>query len=180
MCSNLVTGVAQVHFPSSMAGPPGLLSDYMLAIEMPLVDAIIFLQPRVTDHHESTIAAARSHHHNSIDNISLPPKHVPHSKSGATRTADKLFPIPLLKCPKHAFKEFCETYTIHPDTIKALLAARCRKVNRKWKRVSRCKGKPIIPNPADHESDSEGDCATLDGASVFIKLTAMSQELDNP
>ena len=94
--------------------------------------------------------------------------------------ADKMFPVPLLKCPLSIFVAFTDAYRIHPDIVKALQAARRRKVNRKCKRVSRCKRAQKIHKLVDVESDNEGECTTINGPAMFMKLMAVPAALIKP
>ena len=153
---------------------PHQLSDYMLAMQMPLVDAILFLQPTIGPDAQAIAQNMIQSQPCPISSLSRQPA------SGSVNGPDKLFPIPLLKCPGAAFTSFCKVYHIHPNIVKALGDARRRKINRKWKRVSRCKCMHAAHKPADHESDSEGECATIDEAAVFAQLMATSEGMDLP
>ena len=154
---------------------PFAIIDYIIALHMPLVDAVVFLQPHL---------AVAAQEPTGPPFAPSPPSHqlatagpLKRAPYGATRMVDKQFPVPLLKCPISIFIAFADAYHIQPIIVKALRAARRRKVNRKWKRVSRCKHTRMIPSRADLESDDEGECATIDGPEMFAKLMAMSEEL---
>ena len=153
---------------------PHAAIDYIMALHMPLVDAVVFLQPHL---------AVLAHKTTDLPTLSIPTtdtQPLTRNEASTTRTIDKLFPVPLLKCPLSIFTAFTDAYRIHPDIVKALQAARRRKVNRKCKRVSRCKHAQKIHKLVDVESDSEGECATINGPAMFMKLMAVPAALIKP
>ena len=83
--------------------------------------------------------------------------------------SDKLFPVPLLKCPLHVFQDFCTNYSLHPDLISELRSARRRKANRKHQRITRNRRVPFHDHVAV-ESDDEGQCDTIDSRVVYNQL----------
>ena len=154
---------------------PHAAIDYIMALHMPLVDAVVFLQPNLAmlAHETTDLPLALS-----VQQASTKPSAL--NEASTTRTIDKLFPVPLLKCPLPIFVAFTDAYRIHPDIVKALQAARRRKVNRKWKRVSRCTHAQKVPKLVDVESDNEGECATINGPAMFMKLMAVPAALIKP
>ena len=145
---------------------------------MPLVDAVVFLQPHL---------AVAAQEPTGPPFAPSPPSHqlatagpLKRAPYGATRMVDKQFPVPLLKCPISIFIAFADAYHIQPIIVKALRAARRRKVNRKCKRVSRCKRAQKIHKLVDVESDNEGECTTINGPAMFMKLMAVPAALIKP
>ena len=91
--------------------------------------------------------------------------------------ADKMFPVPLLKCPLPAFVSFAQRYNLHPNLVVALRAARRRKTNRKSQRITRNRRASADKQQANLESDDEGDCNELDCGSVYAQLVAVSNAI---
>ena len=145
---------------------------------MPLVDAVVFLQPNLAVAAQAKQDPPLTPSYQVAQITATRP--LKQNTRGATHTLDRYFPVPLLKCPLSIFVAFTDAYRIHPDIVKALQAARRRKVNRKCKRVSRCKRAQKVPKLVDVESDNEGECATINGPAMFMKLMAVPAALIKP
>ena len=158
---------------TNITTPAQQLSDYLLAIQMPLVDAILFLQPSIGSEARGLLPPPTGQ----SQLCCRAPRPMKQAIDSATHAADKLFPVMLLKCPRLAFASFTKTYNIHPNIVKAISDARRRKINRKCKRVSRCSYAQAVHSTTDHESDTEGDCAIIDEAAVFAQLMATSEAI---
>ena len=87
--------------------------------------------------------------------------------------ADKRFPTPLLKCPKAVFTAFTAKYRLSSSLIEAVSAARLRKANRKFQRMTRNRRAKHPSKHVNPESDDEGDCATIDDVAVHAQLMAV-------
>ena len=104
-------------------------------------------------HHRST-----KHHqtqHNHVGRSLLP--------------SDKRFPTPLLKCPLAVFKKFVDGHQLDADLVEDLRAARRRKKNRMFQRVTRnrqTRGR----HPVEAESDDEGECNSINEPAVYAQL----------
>ena len=115
------------------------------------------------------------HYHNVAVPLSSPQSLVTASTRpnlDAIRAMDKLFPLPLLKCPMSVFIQFSMCYHLPSHLVEAIRAARRRKTNRKSQRISRNRRTSIEQQQVNLESDEEGECGDINCASVYTQLIA--------
>ena len=105
---------------------------------------------------------------------------VARTPSAAPYAFDRRIPVPLLKCPKPVFTAFTTKYKLSPSLIEVLLAARARKANRKFKRMSRNRRATHPCKYVNPESDEEGDCSVIDAEAIYAQLMAASESRGAP
>ena len=140
-------------------------------MNMPLVDAVMFLQPRVTVHAAPLMDVQQPNTSVTL----IQPCH--RSETKAQSAVDRMFPVTLLKCPLSVFTAFTTEYNIHPAVVEALRSARRRKVNRRAQRITRNRKLHDAKKLVNQESDDEGDCTEIDSASAYTQLVEASKRL---
>ena len=91
----------------------------------------------------------------------------------STRLTDKSIPIQLLKCPLRVLVAFIKKHRLPKELVSTIRAARRRKTNRKFQRVTRNRRQGKLDSNDHVESDDEGEVETLeDGDAVYAELMA--------
>ena len=152
---------------------------FRMAMNMPLVDAVMFLQPPVTATVQLPVtsqgSAATGEQISNTSSQPSQPSDQPRTK--AQSAIDRLLPVALLKCPLSVFTAFTTEYSIHPAVVEALRSARRRKVNRRAQRITRNRKLHDAKKHVNQESDDEGDCTEIDSASAYTQLVEASKRL---
>ena len=142
---------------------PGLPSDF----ECYMLDAILAMPVNASEAEPGQAPAIEPIHASKPVPRTLPDEHT----LVFGYSADKLFPVQLLKCPLPIFVKFVKERGLHPNLVEALRNARRRKVNRKLQRITRNRRRGF-KSCCEEESDDEGACSEINFAAVHAHLVA--------